>query len=190
MGANDMRIADSDSTLVTKEPVILNELLPLDGAKIVELGCGKAEMTRIASQQAESILALEVDEIQLAKNRSITDLANVIFEHGGAEKIPAPDSGFDIVLMLKSLHHVPSEFMDNAFDEIRRVLKPGGLAYISEPVYAGDFNEILRLFHDEKEVREAAFAAIQRAVATGHFELVTERCILTVSASMKNRFSG
>ncbi len=178
MGANDMRIADPDSALVTKEVVILNKLLPLDGAKIAELGCGKAEMTRIVAQQAESILALEVDEIQLAKNRSITDLPNVIFEHGGAEKIPAPDSSFDIVLMLKSLHHVPIEFMDKAFDEIHRILKPGGLAYISEPVYAGDFNEILRLFHDEREVREAAFAAVQRAVATGHFELVTERFFL------------
>lgn len=39
--------------------------------------------------------------------------------------------------------------MDLALSEIGRVLKPGGLAWISEPVYAGELNEILRLFHDE-----------------------------------------
>lgn len=54
------------------------------------------------------------------------------------------------------------------------MLKPGGLAYLSEPVYAGEFNDILCLFHDEKTVREAAFAAIQRAVHGGVLQLVSQ----------------
>ena len=80
--------------------------------------------------------------------------------------------------MFKSLHHVPMALMDVAFAEIHRVLRPGGLAYISEPVYAGDFNEVLRLFHDEKTVREAAFAAVQRAVASGNFTLESQQFFL------------
>jgi len=59
-------------------------------------------------------------------------------------------------------------------EEIRRVLKKGGVAYISEPVFAGDFNEILRLFHDEQQVREAAFASVKRTVESGRFELVSQ----------------
>ena len=58
--------------------------------------------------------------------------------------------------------------------EIHRVLKTGGVAYISEPVFAGDFNEILRLFHDEQKVREAAFASVKRAVEAGRFELASQ----------------
>ena len=146
MALSEMRIAAPEIESVANEMELLNELLPLEGAKVLELGCGKAEKTRQIAPQAAHILALEVDNIQLAKNRTITDLPNVQFEWGGAEKIPAPDSTFDIVLMFKSLHHVPMDLMDQAFDEIRRVLKPGGLLYISEPVYAGAFNEILRLF--------------------------------------------
>jgi ubiquinone/menaquinone biosynthesis C-methylase UbiE len=124
------------------------------------------------------VLALEVDEVQLAKNFAITDLPNVRFAHGGAEQIPVPDSSFDIVLMFKSLHHVPVDLMDLVFPEIRRVLKPGGVAYISEPVYAGDLNDILKLFHDEKTVRKAAFAAEQRAVSSGHLALVQQKFFL------------
>ena len=82
------------------------------------------------------------------------------------------------MLMFKSLHHVPTEHMDAAFAEIRRVLRPGGVAYISEPVFAGAFNDILRLFHDERTVREAAFAAEQRAVSSGMLSLLTQRFFL------------
>lgn len=171
----EMRISNSEAKLVVNEAEILDELLHLEGANVLELGCGKAEKTRIVAQKAASVLALEVDEKQLAKNITITDLPNVHFAHGGAEKIPAPDSNYDIVLMFKSLHHVPIELMDSAFSEIRRVLKPGGVAYISEPVYAGDYNEILKLFHDEKTVREAAFAAEKRALASGQLVLESQK---------------
>ena len=80
----------------------------------------------------------------------------------------------DVVLMFKSLHHVPVDLMDQALREIRRVLKPDGLVYISEPLFAGEFNEILRLFHDEQKVREAAFSAVKKAVDAGLFRLVEE----------------
>jgi SAM-dependent methyltransferase len=178
MNAHEMRIADPAATLISKEANILDELLPLSGASILELGCGKAEMTRIVATKAASVLALEVDEVQLEKNRAIADLPNVVFEYGGAERIPLSDGGFDIVLMFKSLHHVPVTLMDRVFPEIRRVLKPGGLAYISEPVYAGDFNEILQLFHDEREAREAAFHAVKQAVLSGQFELLAQKFFL------------
>jgi ubiquinone/menaquinone biosynthesis C-methylase UbiE len=178
MKLNDMQISDPEAELVVNEGEILDQLLQLQGATVLELGCGKADKTRIVAQQAASVLALEVDQKQLAKNLAVTDLPNVRFAHGGAEEIPAPDANFDIVLMFKSLHHVPVELMDRAFSEIRRVLKPGGTAYISEPVYAGEFNEVLKLFHDERAVREAAFAAEKRAVASGQLELAGQKFFL------------
>lgn len=173
-----MRIEAAEVSRVADEEAILNELLPLKHATVLELGCGKADKTRVVARQAASVFALEVDRIQLANNQAAENPDNVRFEFGGAENIPAADSSFDIVLMFKSLHHVPIDLMDDAFSEIRRVLKPGGLAYISEPVYAGDFNDILRLFHDEKAVREAAFAAEVRAVSTQRLSLVSQTFFL------------
>lgn len=171
-----MKIADPGVTRACDEKEIYESLLPLDGARVLELGCGKAEKTRAMAQggRVSAILALEVDRIQHARNLQVADLPNVTFAEGGAEAIPAADGAYDIVLMFKSLHHVPLDKMDQAMMEIRRVLKPGGLAYISEPVYAGDFNEILRLFHDEGRVREAAFSAVKRAVEEGLFKLQDE----------------
>jgi ubiquinone/menaquinone biosynthesis C-methylase UbiE len=168
-----MKIADpAQDTLVNEVRLMLAEL-PFDGANVLELGCGKAEKTRMLAEtgRMKEIVALEVDDIQHRRNLQISDLPNVQFRHGGAEAIPAADNSFDIVLMFKSLHHVPMEHMNPALSEIARVLKPGGLAWISEPVFAGDLNEVFRLFHDEEVVREAAFAAIRKSVDAGCLSL-------------------
>jgi len=171
-----MKIAAQQIEITCTEPEIYNRLLSLDNTHILELGCGGAYITRkiATSGLNRRITALEVDEVAHQKNLQITDLPNVTFELSGAQKIPLANESVDIVFMFKSLHHVPMDLMEASMHEIKRVLKPGGLAYISEPVYAGDFNEILRLFHDEKIVREAAFNTIKKSVDDGVFELVEE----------------
>ena len=154
---------------VNDEVAFLQSLVSLDGATLLELGCGKAEFTRklLAKSQAKSIVALEVDRIQHRLNLESPQDPRLTFGYGGAESIPYDDATFDGVLMLKSLHHVPVASMDRAFAELRRVLKPGGWVYVSEPLFAGALNEVIRLFHDEETVRAEAQAAIRRAVGAG-----------------------
>jgi ubiquinone/menaquinone biosynthesis C-methylase UbiE len=171
-----MRLAVENIDKNCPEYEIYNELLSLDGKHILELGCGNAEITRniATSGKNRKITALEVDEFAHKKNQLITDLPNVSFALSGAQEIPLQDESVDVVFMFKSLHHVPLELMEPSMHEIRRVLQPGGFAYISEPVFAGDFNEILRLFHDEQKVRQAAFYTVKKAVDEGLFNLVDE----------------
>ncbi len=171
-----MKINDPENYQTATELEIIQQQLPIEGRLILELGCGQAWVTRqLAEQfQPQKIIATEVDHIQHRKNLLIDDLPQVEFREGGAESIDLEDGTVDSVLMLKSLHHVPVPLMGQALSEIARVLKPGGLAYISEPVYAGDFNEILRLFNDEQAVRQAAFEALQACVAEGTLTLVGE----------------
>lgn len=158
------------------ESVIYNRLLPLDDKHIVELGCGHAHKTRdiATSGVNRKITALEVDKVAHESNLQLHDLPNVKFILAGAQAIPLDDECADIVIMFKSLHHVPLEFMEPSIREIWRVLKPGGLAYISEPVYAGEFNAIMSLFNDEQVVRKAAFESVRNAVEGGMFTLIEQ----------------
>jgi ubiquinone/menaquinone biosynthesis C-methylase UbiE len=161
---------------VTSELRVLQRMLAFTGARVLELGCGGAEKTRLIAENEDvaAIVAAEVDQAALEKNLQITDLPQVEFKSYGAQQITEPDESFDIVLMFKSLHHVPEQDMDRALEEIHRVLKPGGLLYCSEPVFAGAFNEIMRLFHDEEIVRRQAFEALRRAVETDKYRLREE----------------
>ena len=161
---------------VSSDLELIARLLPLQGARVLELGCGRALTTRRLAENflLAELIATEVDRIQHEKNLQISDLPQVTFQYGGTEAIDQPDASIDAVIMLKSLHHVPVDRMMQALREIHRVLKSAGLAYLCEPVYAGAFNDILRLFNDEQRVRQAAFATVQDAVAAGLFELVDE----------------
>ena len=177
----NMKISSDTIELACQETEIYHRLLSLEGKHILELGCGSAMITRDIAEKGEGrrITALEVDEIAHENNLQITDLPNVDFILAGAEDIPLGDESVDVVFMFKSLHHVPVDLMGQAMHEIRRVLKPGGYLYVSEPVFAGDFNEILRLFHDERAVREAAFTTLKSAVDDGMFGLVEELFFLS-----------
>jgi ubiquinone/menaquinone biosynthesis C-methylase UbiE len=171
-----MKISAEKIDITCSESEVYHRLLSLDNKHILELGCGSAAITRdiATSGPGRKITALEVDEFAHELNLQITDLPNVTFGLSGAQDIPLEDESVDVVFMFKSLHHVPLDLMDRSMREIGRVLKPGGLVYISEPVFAGEFNEILRLFHDEQKVREAAFNTVKRAVDEGLFNLVEE----------------
>jgi SAM-dependent methyltransferase len=166
---------------------LIAQRLPMAGARVLELGCGRALTTRRIAQElpVAEVIATEVDWIQHEKNLHIADLPKVTFRLGGVEAIAEPDRSIDAVIMLKSLHHVPGHLLRQGLGEIQRVLRPGGIAYFSEPLYAGDFNEVLRLFNDEQAVREQAFEALRAAVDEGLFLLEDEIFFDSIS-----RFQG
>lgn len=162
--------------LITDELDVLAELVPLRDQQIIELGCGAARMARTLLQRWPGcrITGLEVDQIQHAKNLAAPQ-DGLTFVAAGAEAIPAGAASFDLALMLKSLHHVPLALLGQALDEVARVLKPGGFLYVSEPVYDGALNEVVRLYNDEGVVRAAAQAAVDAALQNGRWEQLAER---------------
>lgn len=165
-----------NTPLITDELDLLQSLVDLhQHPQIIELGCGAAHLSRqlLARCPRCEVTGLEVDERQHAKNL-LNPQQRLQFVQAGAQAIPFEAQRFDLALMLKSLHHVPLDQLRPALAEVHRVLRPEGLLYISEPVFAGALNEVMRLFHDEEQVRAAALRAVHEAVSSGAWEQVTE----------------
>jgi len=171
-----MRPDASNSLLIDDELDVLADLIPLDKQDIIELGCGAAQLARslLSRFPGSQVTGLEVDQRQHAKNLA-SPQSGLNFVASGAQAIPFADASFDVALMLKSLHHVPMPLLAQALAEVGRVLRPRGYLYVSEPVYAGAFNEIIRLFNDEGVVRAAAQATLDAALKAGHWQQVAER---------------
>jgi len=165
---------------VDDELAFLAQHVPLQGARVVELGCGNGAFGRRLAAGFDGVryLGVEADERQHRLNLESATVATR-FVAGRAQAIPLGDGDADVVLMLKSLHHVPQAAMGQAFAEARRVLRDGGFLYVSEPVYGGPFNELVRLFHDERVVREHALAALAQAVADPAWQLAFDHTFLT-----------
>ena len=173
-----MSIPDPDQLPSLRDELdVLADLVPLAEQRIIELGCGNARLARSLVQRfaGSQVVGLEVDAVQHAKNLAAPQ-ERLLFMAGSAEAVPFPDASFDGALMLKSLHHVPLAAMDAALAEVARVVKPGGWFYVSEPIYGGALNQIVRLYNDEGTVRAAAQAALDRALAAGtHWTAAAER---------------
>ena len=138
----------SNQALVDDELDVLAALVPVAGRDIVELGCGAAKLARALLDRHPDtrVTGLEVDERQHAKNLA-TPQPGLQFVAAGAQSIPVADASFDAALMLKSLHHVPMPLLASALTEVARVLRPRGHLYVSEPVYDGPLNDVVRLFN-------------------------------------------
>jgi ubiquinone/menaquinone biosynthesis C-methylase UbiE len=173
MSANQMVLDNQHAYVTGTEIELMEQLLSFENTKVVELGCGSARIIRqlALTHPACCFIATEVDAIQHRKNLS-NPATNISFRLEGAEAISEPDDSVDVLLMLKSLHHVPESLMSRAMTEVARVLKPGGVAYFSEPVYQGEFNALMSLIHDEQGVRELAFRSIQQLSRREDMELL------------------
>ena len=76
----------SDFENKTCSEMELLKQLPLDGSTILELGCGRADITRFIATtgSGRKVIATEVDTIQHNINTLIADLPNVTFLEAGA----------------------------------------------------------------------------------------------------------
>jgi len=146
---------------------VLDATLPEGAPVVVDVGCGDGALVRHLARRGATAIGVEIGAEPLARARAHTPVGDERYEHGGAQALPLDDASADAVVFSNSLHHVPGELLDTALAEAARVLRPGGLLYVQEPVAEGPYFELLRPIDDETAVRAAAHAAIGRADAHG-----------------------
>lgn len=138
---------------------VMSGFLSIEGKRVLDIGCGGLAFSKILADLGASVVGVDPDSVQAEKNRAAEPIPNVEFIEAGADHLPVADRSFDGATFAYSLHHVPSSVYPQMFDEIFRVLKPGGFLYVIEPTDC-DGNEVMRLFHDEQQVRAEAWQAL------------------------------
>jgi ubiquinone/menaquinone biosynthesis C-methylase UbiE len=125
---------DSDANLTRDlDAIVLRAAeLELDGAQVLELGCGTGKNTVWLAEHAESLVAMDFSDgmIALARER-VGDAPHVRFvRHDVRGPWPVDGESADVVIGNLVLEHV--ENVVAVFTEIARVLRPGGVAFLCE----------------------------------------------------------
>jgi ubiquinone/menaquinone biosynthesis C-methylase UbiE len=128
---------------------------------VLDLGCGIGRVTRYVAPLCREIWAVDASETMLGfARRRLSDVPNVRFVLGRGTSLPDVSSeSIDLAYSLLTLQHVEREHAFLLLRELRRVLRPGGLAHLTFPNLLSD--EYLRAFlhyADSDEVRNPARA--------------------------------
>jgi SAM-dependent methyltransferase len=115
---------------------ILRLIDPLPGTTLLDMSCGEAKLATLAERRGVRAIGVDLSPLPLRSARA----RGVRAVQGDCERMPFPDACFDYVANIGSLEHYlhPQDGMD----DMRRVLKPGGLACVMLPNSYGLFGNM------------------------------------------------
>jgi ubiquinone/menaquinone biosynthesis C-methylase UbiE len=129
---------------------------------VLDLGCGIGRVARYVAPLCRELWAVDVSETMLGLARArMADVLNVRFVLGSGTSLhPVPSESVDFAYSLLTLQHVEREHAFKLLRELRRVLRPGGTAYVTFPNLLSD--EYLQAFLQYVQSDEVANPARAR----------------------------
>jgi SAM-dependent methyltransferase len=118
------------------------------GAVVLDLGCGAGTDLLIAAQMIGpegSVIGVDMTESMLEQARAsaeVMGLGNVVLHEALIEALPVETGSVDVVISNGVIDLVPDK--EAAFDEIDRVLRPGGRLQIADVVIHHEVSEDAR----------------------------------------------
>jgi SAM-dependent methyltransferase len=106
---------------------MVRQHVDLDGARILDVGCGIGAYVRRFRRFSEDVHGIEVEPERVAE--ASLDLPNIVI--GVGERLPYPDDHFDLVFSNEVIEHVDDDRATAA--EMVRVTKPGGVIVAFAP---------------------------------------------------------
>ena len=113
------------------------------GDRLLDLGCGFGRHTYEALVRGADVVSCDMayDELKSIRDTSPMLIDDGLFDgellhaqvQGDGTRLPYPDASFDKVIASEVLEHVPDDTA--AYDELMRILKPGGTLAVTVPAW-------------------------------------------------------
>lgn len=122
LGAGDVRLR-----------ALVDRLGPLDGRRVLDLGCGKGRFSARLQERGAVVIGLDVSAAMLAEAEGLDRV------RGAARRLPFADGVFDAVVAVEVFEHMADADVDVALAESCRVLRSGGVLAVIDK-NAGSWN--------------------------------------------------
>ena len=102
--------------------------------RVLNIGCGFGWCElNFLGRGVQQMTGMEISESDLKTAREHVRDEKINFCVGSAVKLPFPDRSFDTVVSWEVIEHIPKNTENKMFAEVARVLKSGGVFYLSTP---------------------------------------------------------
>lgn len=176
--AYDLRAGDRDAHVMEPWKIEVRDrfhawLEEAGATSLLEIGPGPGKTAAWFRDQGLNVVCVDLsrENVRLCREKGLT--AHVM----DVTKLALPDGDFDAVYTMNCLLHLPKSELPLALGEIRRVLRPGGLAYIGvygghdrEGIYEDDEYEPKRFFSHHTD--EALLAMVRHEFTVLSFERI------------------
>jgi len=119
-----------DAKVTALERTIARHFGPSAAPSVLDLGCGVGEISRRLDRGRRRLLGADVALGALRRARQA--LPRRPFVRFDGHRLPLRAGGFDLVLAVCVVHHVPPADRPGFFAEMARAVRPGGLAVVFE----------------------------------------------------------
>lgn len=119
---------------------LLKPHLKLGGRRVLEIASGRGGFAvwmarRQAADRPAQLVAADFSFNALSAGRRFAADAPVVFAQADIMRLPFGDRTFDAVVSCETLEHTPDPVA--AIAELHRVMRPGGVLYLTMPNYFG-----------------------------------------------------
>lgn len=147
------------------------ELAGQGAARVLDLGCGAGHVSFHVAPLVKEVVAYDLSQQMLdvvAGAAVDRGLSNIVMVNGAAERLPFAEGEFDFVFSRYSAHHWSD--LGLALREVRRVLKPGGVAAFVDVLSPGSplfdtYLQSVEVLRDTSHVRDYSAAEWLRQVS-------------------------
>jgi ubiquinone/menaquinone biosynthesis C-methylase UbiE len=146
----------------------INRWFDLKGKIVVDIGSGSGLSTFDLSKTAKSVIGVEPEGamMEIAVKNTKSNIRNVKFVKGSAEKIPLKDGSYDIVIAVTAAGFYNERNIKLFVKEAKRIVTDNGLIIsvdIAPKWYGGELAPIIlgkKRISDSEEIRNNVFTSL------------------------------
>lgn len=106
----------------------------INNKDVLDIGCGFGScVMNLLSRNVKKVVGMEITDKDLETAKRYISDERAKFKLGSAIELPFENESFDTVVLWEVIEHIPKNTELQMFAEVFRVLKKGGVFYLSTP---------------------------------------------------------
>src|SRR5262249_42151401 len=121
--------ADEEPCLAPYDAFLLGRI-PCSSREVLEVGCGTGAFSRALADRGHRVTAIDLspEMIRVARDRT-SPVQDVAYECQDVMRMPTEGRGYDCVVSIATLHHLP---LEEAVEVMSRLVRRGGMLVVHD----------------------------------------------------------